>query len=254
MKTSGTTLWFGRVASTNDVAKEFARAGAGHLTAVVADEQTRGRGTRGRAWHSPAGLGLYVSFIMKPPAEKELEAGACALLPFAVGVAAVDAVREVAGVEADLKWPNDIVWKKRKLGGVLVETVFSGSRLEFAVAGVGLNLSHQESDFPDEIRPQAVSLVAAAGRPARRRDLLAGLHKGLDCWYNRLISDGNSAILEACEERLAFARGAFVSVTLKDGVAAGLFRGLDPAGRLLLETRGELRAVGSEGTLGVDWE
>jgi BirA family biotin operon repressor/biotin-[acetyl-CoA-carboxylase] ligase len=254
LKTSGTTLWFGRVASTNDVAKEFARAGAGHGTAVVADEQTRGRGTKGRAWHSPAGQGLYVSFILKPTEGLELAAEACALLPFAVGVGTVEAVRSAAGVAAGLKWPNDIVWEKKKLGGILVETVFSGARLQFAVAGIGLNLSQRDGDFPEEIRGRAVSLLSAAGRPVARRDILAGLHKELDCWYNRLISDGNSVILEAYEERLAFARGGIVSVTLKEGVVAGVFRGLDAAGRLVIEARGARRAVAFEDTLGVDWE
>jgi biotin-(acetyl-CoA carboxylase) ligase len=99
-----------------------------------------------------------------------------------------------------------------------------------------------------------VSLLSAAGRPVARRDILAGLHKELDCWYNRLISDGNSVILEAYEERLAFARGGIVSVTLKEGVVAGVFRGLDAAGRLVIEARGARRAVAFEDTLGVDWE
>lgn len=254
MKTSGTTLWFDCVASTNDVAKEFARAGAGHGTAIVADEQTRGRGTKGRAWHSPAGQGLYVSFILKPAEGRALSAETCALLPLAVGVGTVDAVRSAAGVAAGLKWPNDIVWEKKKLGGILVETVFSGARLQFAVAGIGLNLSQREVDFPEDLRGRAVSLLAAAGRPVARRDILAGLHKDLDCWYNRLISDGNSVILEAYQERLAFARGGVVSVTLKEGVVVGVFRGLDGAGRLVVEAQGALRTVGFEDTLGVDWE
>src|SRR5262245_61758122 len=128
----------GRVASTNDEAAARARAGAPHGTVVVAEEQTRGRGTRGRAWWSPPG-GRYLSAILRcdlPPA-------AMPPLTLAAGVGVCDAVRAL-GVAAGLKWPNDVVVARagglRKLAGVLVEAATRSDRVEHAIVGIGLNV------------------------------------------------------------------------------------------------------------------
>ncbi len=102
------------VASTNDAARDLAQAGAAHGTAVVAREQSRGRGTKGRAWHSPAGLGLYASFIIRGPGGGPVPSPH--LLPLAAGLAASDAIAAGAGIEVRLKWPNDLVLGGRKVG------------------------------------------------------------------------------------------------------------------------------------------
>ncbi|MBE3131017.1 MAG: biotin--[acetyl-CoA-carboxylase] ligase, partial [Acidobacteria bacterium] len=125
------------VASTNDTARELALAGADHGTAVVAGEQTRGRGTKGRVWHSPPGLGLYASFILRGPAAGPVPF--LHLLPLAAGLAASDAVLAAAGAAVRLKWPNDLVHDGKKLGGILSEGVSGGPAGDFAVVGVGIN-------------------------------------------------------------------------------------------------------------------
>ncbi len=162
------------VPSTNDFAKDLALKGAAHGTAVVAGEQTRGRGTKGRVWHSPAGLGLYVSFILRGPG-----GGAVPfphLIPLAAGLAASDAVRDAAAVETRLKWPNDILCARtgdtypgdmspdRKLGGILAEGVSGAAGGDFVVVGIGLNVGHDVCDFPEELRASATSVRLAAGR------------------------------------------------------------------------------------------
>ena len=139
---------FETVPSTNDAARALALQGAAHGTAVLAKEQTRGRGTKGRAWHSPAGLGLYASFILRGPGGGALPSPH--LIPLAAGLAASDAVLETSGVECGLKWPNDIVHGGKKLGGILSEGVSGGAGGDFAVVGIGLNVGHGPDDFPED--------------------------------------------------------------------------------------------------------
>ncbi len=144
--------------STNDEAKRLARQGAPGGTAVVADAQTAGRGTRGRSWHSPPGLGLYLSIILRPPIHD------LAGLPLRAAVAVRDAVRDAAGVVAEVEPPNDLVFGGRKLGGILCESAIEGGNVEFAIVGVGLNVGHGPGDFPPELAGTAVSLRIITGR------------------------------------------------------------------------------------------
>ncbi len=183
---------FESLPSTNDTARELARAGAAHGTVVVADAQTRGRGTKGRSWHSPRGLGLYASFILRWDGPDGFRAP-FSLLPLAAGLAAADAVRDAAGLEARLKWPNDLVHGRKKLGGILTEAVFAAGRPGFAVVGVGLNVNHGEADFPGGIRETATSIRLATGHESDREALLASLCLGLERWYNPLVQgDGGT--------------------------------------------------------------
>ena len=144
--------------STNEEAKRLARGGAAAGTAVAADEQTAGRGTRGRVWHSPRGLGLYLSIILRPPIA-DLPG-----LPLRAARAVCDAVQEATGLRAAVESPNDIYWQGRKLGGILCESVFAGPEPEFAIVGVGLNVNQTAADFPPDIADTAVSLRLATGR------------------------------------------------------------------------------------------
>src|SRR5512138_215415 len=154
---------FESVASTNDIAKALAQAGEGHGTAVLAREQIRGRGTKGRSWHSPAGLGLYASFILRAAEGRPVPSPH--LLPLAVGLAVSDAILEAGGLETRLKWPNDVLFEGRKLGGILCEGNSLGASGGFVVAGIGLNVGQTLADFPAELRDAATSLRLAAGGP-----------------------------------------------------------------------------------------
>ncbi len=244
---------FESLPSTNDTARELARAGAAHGTVVVADEQTRGRGTKGRIWHSPRDLGLYASFILRWGGADASRAP-FSLLSLAAGLAAADAVRDAAGLEARLKWPNDLVHGRRKLGGILTEAVFAPGRPGFAVVGVGLNVNHGEGDFPDGIRETATSIRLATGREADRAALLVSLCLGLERWYNPLIRGDGGTILQGYEARMAFPPGTRVRVTGARGERSGLFRGLEPDGRLRLEPDGGPASLAFEDVLALDWD
>ena len=145
--------WLAETGSTNDVAREWALAGAPDGSLVTTARQTRGRGRRERKWESPPGTGLYVSFILRPvwPAE---QASNLAIL---AGMAAFHAL-EKAGVEnLRVKWPNDILANNKKICGVLVEPRLGAGRMEFAVIGIGINVGQGPGDFPTALRTTPTS-------------------------------------------------------------------------------------------------
>lgn len=147
--------------STNTYAKQLAQQGAEEGTAVLAKSQTGGRGRLGRSFHSPGGSGIYLSIILRP----QCEASQLMHLTCAVGVAVCDAVEEVTGFRPGIKWTNDLLWENQKLGGILTELGFEQGRISYAVAGIGLNCTQSQEDFPPEIRHMAASLACATGKP-----------------------------------------------------------------------------------------
>jgi BirA family biotin operon repressor/biotin-[acetyl-CoA-carboxylase] ligase len=241
------------VPSTNDEARGLVRGGAVHGTVVVAEEQTCGRGTKGRSWHSPRGLGLYASFILRWDDPGGFGAS-FPLLPLAAGLAAAAAVLESAGARVLLKWPNDVVYGRRKLGGILTESVFRPGAPGHAIIGIGLNVNHEEADFPEELRAMATSLRLITGRPWDREALLTRLCQTLDSWYNSLIRGGKDEVIRGYEERMAFAPGTRVRVaTLRDEIR-GVYCGLTQEGRLRLERDGRPESLSFEEIRALDWE
>jgi BirA family biotin operon repressor/biotin-[acetyl-CoA-carboxylase] ligase len=228
--------------STNDVAKARAREGAPVGTVIVADAQTEGRGTKGRRWYSPPGLGLYVSVLLRPP-----ETTALTLLPLAAGLAARDAVSQGIALETRLRWPNDIVRDGKKLGGVLAESGFFGLVAKYAVIGLGLNLNHAEDDFPEELRSRSTSLFLESGRTVEAGPLLDAFLKALAARAAPWLGGGTSEIVA---DFLAFSEsrpGDGISLSTAAGTVTGRFAGLDPSGALLLSTSsGDRRFVSAE--------
>ena len=140
--------------STNDLAKTLARQGAPQGTVILAKNQTQGRGRMGRSFHSPENCGIYMSLILRPncPASELMH------LTCAVAWAMCNAVEKATGLRPGIKWINDLVHQKRKLGGILTELGFdSQGKVSYAVIGIGLNCL-QQSDFPPELQEIAASL------------------------------------------------------------------------------------------------
>jgi BirA family biotin operon repressor/biotin-[acetyl-CoA-carboxylase] ligase len=154
----------GETDSTNDVARALGAAGAPAGTVVLADAQRAGRGRAGRAWQSPPGLGVWLSLLLRGPSLPEPT-----LLPLLVGLGAARALDGVLGAgRVRIKWPTDLLVEGRKLGGILCEASWEGSRPAFVVAGIGINVLHEAADFPAELRESATSLrIAGAEAPAR---------------------------------------------------------------------------------------
>lgn len=145
--------WLAETASTNDVARDWALAGAPDGALVIAARQTRGRGRRERIWDSPASTGLYVSFVLRPdwPAEQAPN------LAIVAGMAAFRALEKAGAANLRIKWPNDVLANGKKICGVLVEPRLGAGRIEFAVVGIGINVGQGVGDFPPDLRLPATS-------------------------------------------------------------------------------------------------
>lgn len=226
--------------STMDVARERARSGAADGTVVVADEMTAGRGTHGRTWHAPVG-GLYLSFVVRDLADPHL-------LTLALGTAVADAL-EVAGVDARLKWVNDVVVPDasgqgfgKKIAGILVEGEFTGDRMDFLVAGIGINVNGPAQALPADIRASATTLEDELHCDTCIPDLEALLLDRIAHWLDRVRAGADAQIIAAFTARDAL-RGQRVRV--EDGAAGftGTAEGLDPQGRLLVRSAAGVQAV-----------
>ena len=178
--------FFPSIGSTNDHLRALARAGAPEGTVLVADCQTGGRGRRGRSFHSPEGAGIYMSILLRPnclPAE-------LLHLTCAAGTAMCDAVEAAAGFRPGIKWTNDLVFGKRKLGGILTELGFTPQGgVDYAIIGIGINCCQTEQDFPEDIRAIAGSLAMAAGREIERAKVAAAMMDALHIMANRLLTE-----------------------------------------------------------------
>lgn len=221
--------WYETCASTNDLAKALAQQSAREGTVVIADEQTGGRGTKGRTWFSPRSRGLYMSVILRPAT------GDVSLLPLLAGVAAAEAVRSSVGLEAGLKWPNDLVWNGKKIGGILCESEFVGDETRFVILGIGLNVSQSRQDFPAAIRPRAASLRTILKRDIDRERLEQSLFERLGWWYGKFVSGERAEILRAFEAKFIFPIGKVIIVRTERETLAGNFRGFDSRARMILE-------------------
>ena len=221
--------------SSNEVAKELAEQCIQEGMVIIADEQTRGKGTKGRTWFSVRKKGLYMSVILRPSRSD------ISLLPLMSGVALCQALFQAEGVFVQLKWPNDLVWKKRKLGGILCESSFSGNRLNYVILGFGLNMSHQREDFPEEIRSTSTSLRLITKRGVVEEVLLEKLWDALDNWYSLFLQGMEKKIVKAYLEYSLFPLGETISVETYKGHEFGIYHGIDSHGSLILELGGKKR-------------
>lgn len=142
--------------STNDEMKRRAAKGEGEVSLLVAEKQTKGRGTKGRSFFSPGGTGIYMSLLLRPAYTPE----ECTFLTTMAAVSCAKAVERLIGISLQIKWVNDLYLDGKKVGGILTQAHLSkdGRRVEWAVVGIGINLSKPEGGFPDELKDIATAL------------------------------------------------------------------------------------------------
>jgi BirA family biotin operon repressor/biotin-[acetyl-CoA-carboxylase] ligase len=221
--------WTEEVASTSDRLKQLARAGAAEWTAVLADRQSGGRGREGRAWASPPG-GLYMSVLLRPALVP------VGLVPLAAGVAVAEAVSEWS-VAARLKWPNDVLVDGRKLAGILSEASSGGAGVEWAVVGIGVNVSVARDALPPEVHGSAVSFAEQVSATPEIAAVAAAVLAHLRVWYDGLRADP-ARIVEAWRARAVDWWGELVDVETGRQTLRGRMRGVDAEGALLLDLEG----------------
>jgi BirA family biotin operon repressor/biotin-[acetyl-CoA-carboxylase] ligase len=227
--------YFPTTGSTNDIAAALAEEGnAGDIegAVIIADEQTAGRGRRGRRWFSPPGSGLYVSLVLTPGRACVDGPRSTSLLTLAAGVALAEAVKAATGLSMDLKWPNDLHVSSRKLAGILAEAV-SGQAASPIILGYGINVS--PAAYPPELRDRATSLETELGRPVDRASLLVETLAAMGRRYADLLDGRFDAILDAWRANAPASLGARISWTTGSGPHEGVTAGLDDRGALLVK-------------------
>jgi BirA family biotin operon repressor/biotin-[acetyl-CoA-carboxylase] ligase len=228
-------LLYDTLPSTNDLAAELAADPANDGVVVVADFQTAGRGQYGRAWQSRPGASLLMSVAVHPPPQ----AGRPVVLTAWAAVAVGDAVRELTGAEARIKWPNDLLVRDKKVCGILIE------QRRGVVAGIGLNLNQTAEEFAAAGLPEAASLAMVAGTPVEPAAALGVVVRHLDDVFAQLVG-GEWDALEGEWGRRFGLLGRPVVAELADGAAAaGLLRELGFDG-IALDGRDGVRVLRPE--------
>jgi len=215
--------YYPSLTSTMEVAKKIAREGAAEGTVVIADEQTSGRGRLGRAWLSPKGS-LAMSIILQPSLNS---------LPQLIMVASLGAVRaieQIAGLKAQIKWPNDVLIRGKKVCGILIESELRGKRVNFAIIGIGMNVNLNPLAFP-EISITATSLSHELGKEVSKTELTSALLSQLEQLY--LEAQTGAPIYRQWQEHME-TLGKWIQVGVGKSAEQGKAEAITENGNLIL--------------------
>ena len=223
----GTALfWREETDSTNEWAKREGQEGAEDGCVFLAERQTAGKGRRGHAWQSLPGTSVSMSILLRP----QLPADRVSMVTLVMGLAAAEGIRKACGLEAGIKWPNDVIASGKKLCGILTEMNTAGG---FVVTGIGINVSSRE--FPEELADSATSLFLETGRAVSRERTAAEVLKAFREYYGLFLQAGDlTPLLELYNERLVN-RGRQVRVLDLASPFEGTAQGIDSRGALLVE-------------------
>lgn len=220
---------FFKTDSTNRVAFELGHADVPEGAIVLAEEQSAGRGRAGRTWHSERAAGIYVTLLLRP----KLAPVQAPLLTMMAGLSAHAAVEAVTGLAVDLKWPNDLIIRGKKAGGILTEMHAEPGLVRFVVVGIGLNVNQER--FPGELAGLATSLRQETGKTQSRMELLLRLLREFESDYNRFLREGIAGVIQRFEVVSSYAHGKKVRVTNGTESYVGTTAGLGPEGLLQVE-------------------
>ncbi|QUH28842.1 biotin--[acetyl-CoA-carboxylase] ligase [Vallitalea guaymasensis] len=186
---------FDKLDSTNQQAKKLALEGASNGTVVIAEEQTAGKGRRGKMWVSPPGTGIWMSAILRPSVMPEN----ASMLTLVAGLAVCKAVREITNLEASIKWPNDIVVNGKKICGLLTEMNSEIDFINFVVVGIGINVNIEK--FPPELDNIATSLMIEGNQSYQRKKLVKRTLEIFEDYYKKyLATEDLTKIIEEYNE------------------------------------------------------
>ncbi|MFH1154269.1 MAG: biotin--[acetyl-CoA-carboxylase] ligase [Pseudomonadota bacterium] len=220
--TPASVHFFPRLTSTMDKARQMAREGAPHLTAVVAEEQTHGRGRLDRTWLSDRG-GLWFTVIVRP----DLPPPLAFHVNFAASLCLADTVTSVTGLEVSVKWPNDLLAGGKKLAGLLSEMETRGDMLSFVTIGIGLNVNNN----PEKREPNGVSLKTLAGQPVSRPRILSEFLKK----FHDLLRDMDTTAIIGQWKTRTSTLGRQVRIETPKELSEGMAVDVDDTGALVLE-------------------
>ena len=229
-------LWAGKTIlhekqmdSTNEEAKRAGNAGAEEGIVFWADVQTAGKGRRGRSWYSHEADNLYFTILLRP----QIAPDKASMLTLVIAYAVTKAIREFTGLEAQIKWPNDIVVAGKKVCGILCEMKLDGTRLDYCVAGVGINVGNQK--FAEDIRNKATSLTKQCGMEIDREGLLQAILGYFEKDYEEFLHYEDLSFLREEYNEWLVNQNRQVCVLEPQGEYEGVAKGITTTGELLVE-------------------
>lgn len=229
--------------STNTRAKQLAEQGGKEGTLVIAEQQSSGKGRRGKNWESKAGDGIWMTLLLRPNI-RPVQASSITLV---AALAVAGAVRRVCRVEVGIKWPNDIVLQGKKLCGILTEMSSELDFIHYVVVGIGINAN--TVDFPDELQKTATSLFIQTGSKCDRQELTAEVMKEFDKYYRVYLETADLSKLQEEYNTLLINNNREVAVYYGSPgdasfrIEKGIARGIDADGALLVDMDGERKKI-----------
>ncbi len=223
---SGCRLFFcEETDSTNAWARREGKKGAAEGSLYLAEVQKAGRGRRGRAWDTLAGTSVAMSLLLRP----RLSADRLSMLSLVMGLAAAEGIEQATGLQAGIKWPNDLVAGGRKLCGILTET---SSAMDYVVVGMGININ--VPTFPEELQDKATSILLELGREVSREAVVAEILISFEKYYRIFLETGDLSRLSAAYQELLVNQGRQVQVLDPSGTYTGQALGINDRGELLV--------------------
>ncbi|MDD2402292.1 MAG: biotin--[acetyl-CoA-carboxylase] ligase [Clostridia bacterium] len=220
---------FSSVDSTNKVAKNEAAKGCQEGTVVVADKQDEGKGRLNRNWVSPSGRGLWFSIVLRP----DIDPPRASQLTFVSAVAVCRSLQTLTGLELNIKWPNDILFKGKKVCGILTELSAEIDKVNYVVVGIGININHTIDDFPLELRDTATSLTQISGQNYNRPALLRSILLEYEKQYFDYQEKGFMQILDSWR-KLNTTLGKKVKVNTREESYYGVAEDINEEGCLIV--------------------
>ncbi len=230
-------IWYDSVGSTNDILKEKGDA-LDEISICVCEEQTGGKGRRGRNWQSSKHKGIYVSFLLKP----KIATSDAFKITILAAVAQVRAIRALTGLEATIKWPNDVLIGEKKISGTLTELSADFDGIRHIVCGVGINVNQTSPDFVDELQQKATSLRIEKGETIDRLQLFAEFIDAMIECYIHFKAEGIAPFIDEYTKYSA-CLGKSVSIIGEKETLFGTVSGFDENGILLLDDGTEIRRI-----------
>ena len=221
---------FNAVVSTNDIAMEMGARGMQEGLVIVAESQSHGRGRLGRTWISPGNVNIYASILFRP----ELSPVYAPTLTMMASLATASAISKTTGLEAKIKWPNDILIGSKKVSGILTEMNAEEEMINYVVVGIGINVNMREGDLPDGLRIPATSLMECIGEKVDRTALLKQLIETIDSDYDGLKNKGIMSVVKRWREN-CITLNKKVKATLPGEVITGVAEDVTQQGGLVIK-------------------
>ncbi len=226
----GKNLWYyDEIDSTNNRAMALGEERAPHGTTVVADQQNGGKGRRGRTWLSPSGTNIYVSILLRP----EFDVQKAPMLTLLMAYSVTKVLRESEGLDARIKWPNDIVLNRKKICGILTEMTMKESSIDYVVIGVGINVNNEE--IPEELTQSATSLKLETGKVIDRSILLSRILERFEKDYEAFARAGDLSPVQESYNQILVNRENQVRVLEPGNEYQAVAHGINHLGELMVE-------------------